>query len=143
MEAPKYQYHVLTWGGFYNERYKEIHGLEGGNYFFDTEEERTEFIKNRRKVADLLSANYLMISTSEGFCCDIETIIHRVIEVDGVQYYSQRSMGVNYPFSAAKYFLENRWYPGFNDYPVGEDYDYSDVKIVKEWVTGADIIEED
>ena len=43
-DGPKYQYHVLTWGGFYNTEYKAVHGLEPGDFLFDTESERSAFI---------------------------------------------------------------------------------------------------
>lgn len=57
----------------------------------------------------------------------------------GDRRYSTRDMGVNYPYPAAEYFIQSKWYPGFNDYPFGEDYDYSDgnFKIISQWITGA------
>ncbi len=44
-----------------------------------------------------------------------------------------------YPYSTVEYHIENKWYPGFNDYPLGEDFDYekNKVEIIKEWVVGA------
>jgi hypothetical protein len=36
---PKYEYHLLTWGGFYNEEYLKIHNIQSGDYYFDTSEE--------------------------------------------------------------------------------------------------------
>ena len=137
-DKPRYQYHVLTWGGFYNKEYKDIHGFEEGDYVFESEKEREDFIKNRELVADKLNARYLMISCSEGYCCNIRTTLHRIVRHKGVDYYTTRDMGINYPFKVAKSFLENKWYPGFNDYPLGEDFDYSKVSVIKEWITGAD-----
>ncbi len=137
MKCPKYEYHVQTWGGFYNKEHAKKHKLKEGDFFFDTKEARNSFIENRRRIEKELDAHVLMIDTTEGFCSRIKTVLHRVIEVDGVQYYSQREMGFNYPFGAAKYHMEWKWYPGFNDYPLGEGFDYSGVKIVQAWITGA------
>ena len=76
---------------------------------------------------------------SEGYCCRTRTVLHRVIEWDGKRYYTQLDMGVNYPMDVAQYHLEWKWYPGFNDYPLGEDFDYDNnpVQIIQEWITGA------
>lgn len=139
MEIPAYQYHALTWGGFYNKEYKSIHGLDSGDFIFKTESERDKFIKERKSIESKLGAHSLVFSLSEGFCCDIRTVLHRVVNIDGKDYYSSYDMGINYPFSVASYHLENKWYTGFNDYPLGEDFDYENAKIkkVKEWITGA------
>ena len=139
----KYQYHVLTWGGFYNHEYKNIHGLDKGDFFFDTKEERDEFIRGRFYIAEDLNAGVLCFSQSEGFCCDTRTVLHRITEIEGKQYYSTRDMGINYPYSAAHFFMENKWQPGFNDYPIGEDYDYTDAKIIQQWITGAFSVSEE
>jgi hypothetical protein len=43
-------------------------------------------------------------------------------------------------FDVAKYTLKWKWTCGFNDYPLGEDFDYDNnhPKIIQEWITGAD-----
>jgi len=79
----------------------------------------------------------LCLSLSEGYCCNIRTILHRVIEYEGKQYYSSNNMGINFPAQSAAFHMTYKWTPGFNDYPLGEDFDYSKVKIVQEWITGA------
>lgn len=136
---PKYEYHLLTWGGFYNEEYFKIHNIQSGDYYFDTAEERQSFIARLYSFERQLSTNGLVIKLTEGYCCRLRTVLHRVIEWDGKQYYTQYDMGVNYPMDAAQYHLEWKWYPGFNDYPLGEDFDYENnpVKIIQEWITGA------
>lgn len=137
LSEPKYKYHVLTWGGFYNDEFKNIHKLEEGDFIFDTKEERNKFINERKDIETKLNVHCLCFYETEGFCCDIRTVLHRVIDFNGKQYYTQYDIGINYPFEAAKYHLENKWCPGFNDYPLGEDFDYTKVKIIKEWITGA------
>lgn len=141
-DFPKYQYHVLTWGGFYNEEYKRIHGLESGDFLFDTESERSAFIAEHRALEAKLDAKCLMVSLSEGFHCDVRTVLHRVSEYKGKRAYTTCDLGINYKLSVAAYHLQNKWYPGFNDYPFGDDdsiYDDGnrDFKILDEWITGA------
>lgn len=139
----KYQYHILTWGGFYNEEYAS-HGQVPGDRVFDTEAERSEYLSKLRVIEKEIGAGYpctLVAHLTEGFCCDIRTVIHRVVEFEGKQYYSEFDLGINCSFSAARYYIEDKWFPGFNDYPLGEDFDYDNAvgfKVVKEWITGAD-----
>ena len=140
--GPKYQYHVLTWGGFYNTEHKAIHQLEPGDYLFDTQEARDAFIAERRALETKLDAECLMVSLSEGFHCDVRTVLHRVSEYKGKRAYTTYDLGINYNLSTAAYHLQNKWYPGFNDYPFGDDdgiYDKGnpDFKILDEWITGA------
>ena len=138
--TPKYQYCVKTWGGFYNDEYFAIHGLKKGEYVFDTAEERQVFIYHRRVIEKQLNADALVIDCTEGYCCEIDTVCHRIVEIDGKQYYSTRNVGRNYPFSAAKALMEYHWYTGSNDYPLGMAFDYgkAKIKMIKEWITGAD-----
>lgn len=137
---PKYEYHLYTWGGFYNEEYFKIHQKPKGDFWFDTSEERQQFIDELRSIEEKLNARHLIMVLSEGYCCRIRTVLHRVIEWDGKRYYTKCDLGVNYPISAAKYYLEYKWTVGFNDYPLGDDFDYENnrVKVVQEWITGAE-----
>lgn len=139
-KEPKYEYHLFTWGGFYNEEYLKIHLKPQGDFWFDTFEERQKFIDELKAIEEKLNARHLAMKLSEGYCCRERTVIHRVIEWKGKKYYSKLDMGINYPFTAAKYHLEWKWFPGFNDYPLGEEFDYerNQVKIIQEWITGAD-----
>lgn len=137
---PKYEYHLRTWGGFYNEQYLNIHQKSEGDFWFDTNEERQQYVNELKTLKKELNANSLMLVFTEGYCCRIETILHRVVEWKGKRYYSFYNMGINYPISVAKYHLEYKWYCGFNDYPLGEDFDYktNELKIIQEWITGAE-----
>lgn len=135
----KYQYHVYTWGGFYNEEYQKVHRQERGDHWFDTMEERQIFIEKLQSIEKLLKANHLCFVESEGYTCNIHTELHRVTEWDGKRYYTKNDLGINFRFEGAKYIMEHKWYPGCNDYPLGEDFDYdkNEVKIIQEWITGA------
>lgn len=135
---PKYQYHVQLWGGFYNPEHK--HGKTPGDYFFDTVEERTAYIKELDDLAVKLNAHHLARNLTEGYCCGIRTVLHRVVEWEGKEYYTNYDLGVNYSFEAAHYFMDWKWTPGCNDYPLGEEHDYDNFppRIIQEWITGAD-----
>jgi len=136
---PEYHYNVLVWGGFFNKEYRKIHGYQDGNYRFKSIEERTKFINTLESIEFNLGAKYLMTSLSEGFNCFKSVHIHRICKYKDKTLHTKRNMGVNYPFDSAQYFLENKWYPGFNDYPFGEDFDYEDPDfiVIDEWVTGS------
>ena len=137
---PKYQYHLKTWGGFYNDEYKEIHGLQEGDFLFDTEEEREAFIEHIEGLERTLGAYTLMLSISEGYDCTTETICYRVCEWEGEEYLTKKVLGVGYGYTIARYIMGNKWYPGFNDYPLGkgfEHYRHPEFKIKSEWITGA------
>lgn len=139
-EQPKYQYHVQCWGGFYNDEYQKIHGYNPGNFIFDTKEERQKYIDTLKKIEVELNARMLALNLTEGYCCNIDTVLHRIVEYQGKEYYSQRNLGINYSYRSAQYMIEWKWYPGFNDYPLGEDFDYEndkDWKLVSEWISGS------
>lgn len=134
----KYQYHVQLWGGFYNPEFAAIHGEKEGDYLFDSFEEREAYINKLKAIESELDAKYLMVKKTEGYNCNIRTIIHRVTKFKGKEYYTTRDLGINYLYEDAIYMLENKWYPGHNDYPLGDNFDYSREDYeCKEWITGA------
>lgn len=139
MENLKYEYMLSTWGGFYNEEYQALHKYEEGYHYFDSEEEREKYIQKLRCTEEDLDAKHLMISKSEGYNVRVNTVLHRVIKYQDKEYYSKYDIGCAYPYEHAKYHLEYKWYPGFNDYPLGEDFDYENnqVETIQEWITGA------
>lgn len=137
----KYQYYLFTWGGFYNDIYKYIHGIDEGSRWFDTEEDRENYIQYLKDIEAKICKppSILCITKREGYHCGIHTKLHRVIEWEGKRHYSEEDMGVGYPIGLAKYQMTYKWQPGFNDYPLGTDFDYENnkVKIIQEWITGA------
>lgn len=139
MKNLKYEYHLLTWGGFYNEEHFDIHQEPDGNHWFDTNEERQIYIDKLNFIEKELSAFTLVTNISEGYSCRTRTVLHRVIEFEGKRHYSKCDMGINYEISAARFHLEWKWTCGFNDYPLGDDFDYESnkPKIIQEWITGA------
>ncbi|MFC4219001.1 hypothetical protein [Flagellimonas marina] len=139
MDSLKYEYLLKTWGGFYNSEYKDIHGEVEGYHYFETAEKRAEYLAKLRWIEKDFHAVRLVVEQSEGYNTRTIVTLNRVIKWKGKEYYSNRELSPNYPYGAAKHFLEYKWRPGFNDYPLGEDFDYEqkEVEIVQEWITGA------
>lgn len=134
----KYEYLLYTWGGFYNEYNKGIHKEQEGYHYFDTEEERSKYIHKLKAIEKDTNALYLMTHLAEGYYVRTIPMLHRVIRYKGKEYYSYDTRLPGTPYYAMKYNLENKWYPGCNDYPLGEDFEhYDDVETVQEWITGA------
>lgn len=133
----KYEYLLHTWGGFYNEEYQLIHKEVEGYHYFNSKLERKSYINKLRAIEDELKAHSLVMTKSEGYNTRVSTILHRVIKWEDKEYYSKYELSPNYSYEIAKYHLENKWYPGFNDYPLGENFDYENVETVQEWITGA------
>ena len=136
----KYQYHIQLWGGFYNDNHKKKHGFEPGDYLFDTKEQREKYLNNLETISEKLNAKMLAYTKTEGFNCDTRTVLHRVTEFEDKIYYTERDLGINYPYDSAKYMIEWKWTPGCNDYPLGEDFEYDERQNeynVHEWITGA------
>lgn len=135
----KYRYSVFTWGGFYNKEYEHDH--KEGLHIFDTKEERDSYLIMLKGVAQAMNANYLMSVEDEGFNVQEPVVLHRVIELNGKYYYSKSVThvweSINQRFATACYYIDNKWYPGFNDYPAGDDADYENARVIQEWITGA------
>ncbi len=135
----KYEYMLNTWGGFYNDEHSAIHGHKDGYHYFNSDEEREEYLSLLKSIEQEMGAIYLASTKCEGYHTRTPVVAHRVIMHEGKQYYAKREFPPCYPISTVFYSMANSWYTGFNDYPLGEDFDYdaADIKIVQEWVTGA------
>lgn len=135
----KYEYMLQTWGGFYNKEYKKIHKQEEGYNYFDTKEERASYVRELRRIERALDANHLVVKLEEGYHTRVVVIAHRITRYKGKDYHTTWDFSPCYPFESAVYFMENKWYLGFNDYPLGEDFDYDnpEVSVVAEWIEGA------
>lgn len=134
----KYEYGLQTWGGFYNQEHQVKHKEQKGYKYFDTEEERDSYLEYLKHIEESTNAHYLMFNTFEGFCCRDVVTLHRISEYNGDQYHTKRELTPYYSYSAAKYMLEYKWYLGFNDYPLGKDFDYEseNIKVIEEWISG-------
>lgn len=138
--TPKYLYRMYAWGGFFNEEHKSIHQFADGEYIFNTKEARQKQIDAMEKCSKEMNAHVLCIALTEGFHVHDFVTFHRVCEYKGKRVYTATKIETSpYEYSDAEYFIEWKWYPGFNDYPFGEDFDYEDpeFKVLQEWITGA------
>lgn len=64
--------------------------------------------------------------------------LHRVSSFGGYVCHTSYTMGYGINYIDAEFFLEEKWYPGHNDYPFGKDFDYEQegFKIISEWISG-------
>ncbi len=146
MKTPKYEYGLYTWGGFYNNGNVAIHGhKDRGLMFFDTKKQRDEHLGVLQKACDSLGTSdaCLVKKIWEGFSARDLPCIHRVIELDGKQYYSKCEWHWPEEIKVLLYHKEYKWYPGFNDYSAGYNVDYNKAVILEEWITGSFTIKND
>lgn len=135
----KYEYLLYTWGGFYNDQHKAIHNKSCGAHYFDSKEDRDNYLAELKSIESQLNAKFLAYTEHEGYTVRVKTVMHRVIEYKGKRYHSTNDYGFCDDYSVAEYHMTNKWYLGFNDYPLGEDFDYEneDIKIIQEWIDGS------
>lgn len=135
---PKYQYYLETWGGFYNLCYSKIHGLKPVKMYFDSSEEREEYLNNLKVIEQELDAKHLAYVEAEGYHINEPVVLHRITRYNNKDYYSSNELSPGFELDVALYIMDWKWYPGCNDYPLGEEHDYkkNPVQIVKEWITG-------
>ncbi len=144
MKIKGYEYGVHIWGGFFNELNPYKHDIKRGSHYFDTEQERDDFIKLLRKHETegrkVYRLSTIATHKTEGVGIRNHSCCHRIVEYKGVHYYSKNQWSWVEDVEALKYHMEWKWYPGFNDDVVEEtlkeDVDYKEVTIVEEWVTG-------
>jgi len=134
----KYQYALYTWGGFYNDKNSESHGELDGLHLFDSDSEREKYLYYLKKLEEECGYKYLAHTKWEGYDCSTTPTLHRISSFNGEEVYTYYDMDMKMSYSSCEYHL-NKWYPSHNDYPFGEDFDYSQkgFKVVKEWVTGS------
>ncbi len=143
LAKPKYEYVLRTWGGFYN-FYQ--HGYTPGTFYFESWGDRERYIEElniaKREVAahgsDFEKAtNCIVMVLAEGYHLRSMVTLHRIVRYQEEEYYTVCEMFEGCSFEQANYHIKHKWYPGHNDYPFGEDFNYEKVTIVSEWITGA------
>lgn len=152
-EIPKYEYYVKTWGGFFNDHNKAVHGFSEADSWFSTKEDRDNYIATLDKAVEdtkELTSNgdvCLVKHLAEGYNTRTLPTIHRVVEYKGKRVYSKNEICFpDFNFQTLEYHAYYKWYPGFNDYAVksafpDEEVDYTKVKIIQEWISGSIDIE--
>ncbi len=101
----KYEYMLLTWGGFYSKRHQVKHGYTPGYRWFDTAEERTKYVTELKEVEKRLNALHLAISTEEGVHTRMRTVAKMVFVHQGKEYPCQYDFGFAYPADSAEYMF--------------------------------------
>lgn len=99
----KYEYLLKTWGGFYNKEHQDIHGFEEGYFWFDTQEERKEYIDKLKKTEEELKALYVMTVLSEGYFTRYKTIAKVILIYKDKKYPVDYNFGFNYPERSAEF----------------------------------------
>jgi len=84
----KYEYLLHTWGGFYNKEHQDKHGEVEGYHYFDTKQERSDYLAKLRKIEKELNAMHLATTISEGYNTRTVTTLHRVVKWEGKEYYT-------------------------------------------------------
>ena len=139
MAIDKYEFMLNTWGGFYNKEYQSVHREKCGLHYFDTKKDRDDYLDKLKSIEENYNAKNLVFTFAEGFHVRVNVVAHRVCRHDGKFYHTKHEFWPGYSYSAALYHMECKWYPGFNDYPLGEDFDYDEnqIEVVQEWISGA------
>lgn len=134
-----YEYLLVTWGGLYN--LPKVHNHKEGRHYFPTKESRAKYMHTLRKLNRALgNLGLVMDDDEEGYHVRTITTLHRMSEYKGVRKHTTYELNSIFSHSTAKFNLENKWYPGHNDYPFGECVDYytdKEFKIIQEWITGS------
>jgi len=118
----------------------------GEEFWFNSIKERSahaDSLIKGEKHNDL--PQYIRCHLSDGYATRVENIFHRVIQYNGKRYYSFKKLigGARIDiYSKCKHSLDINFELGVHDFPLGKDFDYSnpDVKIIEEWLTGAQLI---
>lgn len=123
-----YLYRLQTWGGFYNKEYQKIHKQERLLKNYRTPEDRELELNLLKSLEKENGWKSLAHSMNEGFepFLNQPIVLHRVTRFEGNNYYSTYEVDQAFAWSieTAFYHMKWKWYPGFNDYPMGEDFDY-------------------
>lgn len=101
----KYEYMLHTWGGFYNKEHQVKHGYTPGYRWFDTAEERSEYVSELKEIEQKFNARHLAISTEEGTHTRMKTIAKMVFVHQGKEYPCQYDFGFAYPPHSAEYMF--------------------------------------
>lgn len=106
-ENEKYEYLLKTWGGFYNEEFKKIHGKEEGYFFFDAKKERKDYIDELKQIEKKLNARVLMINEEEGKNVRYSTIAKMKMIYNGKTYEYEEDFGKAYPSDSAHFMFHD------------------------------------
>lgn len=134
-----YEYHLKTWGGFYNKEHSSVHGKEAGDFWFNTWEDRDKYLHELKLLEKKHGANHLAYTLSEGHDCRKQTVVRITANYLGVTYNFEYNFGYGYGvdnaefmFTAGNYgcdcnlslFIQEK-YPEFPELACGEKVEHS------------------
>lgn len=150
--SSKYEYLVNLWGGFFNDEYRAVHGYENGPYWFDTKEERSEFIDKLKALEKEHGYHHLVFSEEEGYGTRLQTIAKMVLKYRGVYYELESEFQYAYPVESAYYmFFEgnyscdcnrslflSRKYKDFPELDCGHEIEMVNFKVIGREIDGTE-----
>jgi hypothetical protein len=104
--SEKGEYMLHLWGGFFNPPNKEKHHMEEGYFWFDTNAERMNFLKQYQDAEKKYDARYLAYDFGEGRHTHTRTVAYMIFTVAGKDYPFSYDFGYGYPKESAKYMFE-------------------------------------
>ena len=139
----KYEYLLTLWGGFFNKEHP--HDFKAGNYWFDSIQERGDFISKLKKLERENNWRCLASDKHEGYKTRYKTIVTMVFVFNG-EFKYRYDFGFCYPESAAKYmFFEGNYscdcnrsgflkeiHPNFPELECGDRIKIKDFRVFEE-----------
>jgi hypothetical protein len=145
-EHEKYEYLLQVWGGFYNEQNKSKHGLDPGYFWFNTEEDRQEYLDNLKEISKKYNAMYLATRLCEGKYVRYKTVATMTLVYQEKQYQYKYDFGFAYLVDSAIFMWKDgnyscdcnrsiflsRQYPGFPELICGNKIEVRDFEVKQE-----------
>ena len=104
---PAGNFFLQCWGGIYNnDLIKKHFGLEGGNFWFETVEDRNIFKDTIKRFADK-QGQAVSFAEYEGADCKKRTVAKIVLTHEGKDYPLEYDFGYGFPEDAAFYMWED------------------------------------
>jgi len=105
-ENEKYEYLLHTWGGFYNEEHKAKHSFEPGYFWFDTAEDRQNYLNRLLEIEKKFQAHCLAYDFEEGKHVRYRIIARMKLVYNGKEYPYECDFGFGYPVHSAHFMWE-------------------------------------
>lgn len=108
--SDSYEYHLFTWGGFYNEEHRKKHGLIPGNHWFKTYKDREDYCNLLKDLEKQLNAKSLAFDFNEGYYTRYKSIIRLEYIINNKSYYLIEELGVGFTKRQIKFlYLEGNY----------------------------------
>jgi hypothetical protein len=135
-----YEYYLQFWGGAEETIEKEL-GITERNFWFNTKEEREDFVKKLMKY----NHSGLALNREEGEHTRKKTIAKITIQYQGRKYEFEQDFGYAYPIEAAHFMFEDgnyscdcnksifirEKYPEFEEMDCGDDLELTSLEVIQ------------